>query len=260
MVILGNGATSAIQGGDGSTMRVHRWLRAEILSGAIAPGSVISQARVASELGISRSPLREALRLLQNEGLVTAQHNRRMAVAPLTAPDLEEIYVLRAHAEPFGARLTVPKLTDGEVEMILAANAATTAALRGSDPVSLRENHRRFHMLLCGHAGPRLLRHIEDMWDFAERYRHLLVGDGPHVRPLHALAVIEHDALASAAQARDGERCADLLTSHLARVGFTTVAIIDHGYDATRLRQAIELQLGGPPGREPKRGALAGLK
>jgi DNA-binding GntR family transcriptional regulator len=232
---------------DGSTMQVYRWLRSEILRGALPPGGFISQARVAAKLGISRSPLREALRLLQNEGLVTGEHNRRMTVAPLTSSDLEDIYVMRLLAEPFGVQVTVPNLTNDELDAILAANAATNAALQSSSPMTLHEPHRRFHMLLCAHAGPRLLPHIEDLWDFAERYRHLTVIDGPHSGALHALAAVEHDAIAAAARDRDGDRCSDLLATHLARVGLTIVAMIDPDHDARRLRKAIGRRLGAPP-------------
>src|SRR5688572_20431148 len=85
---------------EGTTMPVYRHLRRAILSGELAPSAVVSQVQLAAKYGISRAPVREALRLLQNEGLVLATHNRRMRIAPLTVEGLEELYALRLLVEP----------------------------------------------------------------------------------------------------------------------------------------------------------------
>src|SRR4051812_49482729 len=91
--------------------QVYRRVREAILEGEIAPGATMSQVALADDLGISRTPLREALRMLQTEGLVDAERNRRVRVAPLSPADLEELYVMRVALEAEAIRLAVPRLT-----------------------------------------------------------------------------------------------------------------------------------------------------
>jgi DNA-binding GntR family transcriptional regulator len=251
-------STDAASDAASSTMRVYRLLRDRILSGRLPAGGIVSQARIAAELGISRSPLREALRLLQNEGLVEGEHNRRMVVAAVTAPDLEDIYVMRLFAEPFAVRVTVPDLSDAEIDELAAANQAMRTAQANPGPAATDDPHKSFHMLLCSHSGLRLMRHIEDLWDLAERYRVLPVVDAPQARSLHMLAIVEHDAMTVAARSRDGDRCADLLAGQLARVGLTTVALLEPEYDPGQLRRAIESALGLPASHAPTMPRAAG--
>jgi GntR family transcriptional regulator, rspAB operon transcriptional repressor len=78
-----------------SVCRYHRHayeqLRSKILLGELAPGATFSQVQLASQLGISRTPLREAVRLLQTEGLLDSEPNRRVRVSPLTTEDFEDL-------------------------------------------------------------------------------------------------------------------------------------------------------------------------
>src|SRR3954463_12743260 len=90
--------------------QVYRRVREAILEGEIAPGSVMSQVALADELGVSRTPLREALRMLQSEGLVDAQTTRRVTVKPISATDVEELVVMRVALETEAMRLSVDRL------------------------------------------------------------------------------------------------------------------------------------------------------
>src|SRR3954464_15758833 len=90
--------------------QVYRRVRATILTGEISAGTAMSQVALADELGVSRTPLREALRMLQSEGLVDAQANRRVTVKPISATDLEELVVMRVALETEAVRLSVERL------------------------------------------------------------------------------------------------------------------------------------------------------
>ena len=98
-----------------NTEDVYERVRNAILDGQLAPGAVMSQVALAEELGISRTPLREALRMLQSEGLVEGEPNRRVRVAPMTASDLEELYVMRVTLEAEALRLSVPRMTSEDL-------------------------------------------------------------------------------------------------------------------------------------------------
>src|SRR3954453_21679610 len=86
--------------------------REAILRGEIPAGQATSQNTLARNLGAGRTPVREALRLLQREGLVLSEPNPRVRIAELSAPDAEELYVMRIALEAVAIRITVPTLTD----------------------------------------------------------------------------------------------------------------------------------------------------
>ncbi len=90
---------------------LYRSLRGDILTSALAPGAVVSQVKLARQLGVNRTPLREALRMLQQEGLVEAEHNRRVRIAALSDEDLVDIYSLRILQEAVSIRVSLPRLT-----------------------------------------------------------------------------------------------------------------------------------------------------
>lgn len=90
-------------------------LREEILGGRLAEGEPLSQVKLAEQWGVNRTPLREALRMLQREGLIDAQYNRRARVSRLSTPDLEELYAERIITETLGIRLTVRAMEDADI-------------------------------------------------------------------------------------------------------------------------------------------------
>ncbi len=154
-----------------SVSAVHGRLRAAILHGELVPGASVSQAHLEQRYGVGRTPLREALRLLQREGLVLAAPNRQMQVAPLSAGDFEEISVARLALETVAVRITVPSLTSSDVARLkgLLAQMAHFQAL--NDLPSWNAPHRAFHHLLVAGAGRRVSAEIGELADHAERYR-----------------------------------------------------------------------------------------
>ena len=106
-------AEPAIEAEDrGQFEPAYRRLRDEILSGHLAPGTRISQVQLARRYGMSRSPLREALRMLQREGLVEGALGKRSRVAPLNGRDLEQLYAMRIVIEAFAIQVTVATATE----------------------------------------------------------------------------------------------------------------------------------------------------
>src|SRR6187431_1020287 len=91
-----------------SVAEVHELLRLAILRGELAPGSNVSLVQLARDFNIGRTPLREALRLLQGEGLVIATPNRQVRIATLSASDFEGISIARLALETVAIRITVP--------------------------------------------------------------------------------------------------------------------------------------------------------
>jgi DNA-binding GntR family transcriptional regulator len=227
-----------------STRLTYLRVRRAILEGELAPGDSVSQVRLAATLAVSRTPLREALRLLENEGLVESEYNRRVRVRPVSAADLETLTALRLLAEPLGIRLSVPLLSAAELD---AATVALDELDRGAgDPAAVADAHRRFHLALVAKVDDRLRRHIEDLWDHAQRYRVLYTADGQD-RGRVARAARDHRLILEAARAGDAALCSRRDADHLARTAFAVVTEIDIRHDPRTLRETLRHVLDGLP-------------
>lgn len=200
----------------------HDLLRDDILTGALHPGAVLSQVQLAARLGISRTPLREALRRLIAEGLVTGDFNRRMRVSELDLSDFDQIYAMRFALEPIGIRATVPVLTDPERTELTRAVERMDTAVAAGDREAFRLAHRAFHLGLTSRTGPRMSTTLAELWDHSERYRlRYLHQDGPDGDGTTAarlrLSQTEHRAILQAALSGDVAACTAHLVDHLQR-------------------------------------------
>jgi DNA-binding GntR family transcriptional regulator len=127
-------------------------LRSMIMSGELLPGDRLPENSLTAQLGVSRSPLREAMAVLEQEGLIVQAPRRGAVVAPLTAHDIYEIYTLRAQLEELAVQLGVPVIDQSRLDRLRAAFADLEAAT-GDD----QNEHTRlafaFHLALVGLAG-----------------------------------------------------------------------------------------------------------
>jgi DNA-binding GntR family transcriptional regulator len=248
--------------GGASTRHAYDQLRQKILLGELAPGATFSQVQLASQLGVSRTPLREAVRLLQTEGLLDSEPKRRVRVAPITTEDFEDLYAMRIVLDSLAVRLTVPQLSDAELAAIRLGYLEATAAAAQGDAAGYREPHRQFHFGLFAHAGPRLERQVEDLWDHAERYRGLHAQVGGDVADLVRLGQRDHAAILEAAEARDAPAAGRRMAEHLARTALMTLVQIDHRHEPARVRAALEHVYADDPiaaearATSPARGAI----
>jgi DNA-binding GntR family transcriptional regulator len=226
--------------GGASTRHAYEQLRRMILLGELAPGATFSQVQLSNELGVSRTPLREAVRLLQTERLLDSEPKRRVRVAPLTAEDFEDLYAMRIVLDSLAVRLTVPRLSEPEIADVRLAYLETTATATAGDVAGYREAHRRFHLGLFQHAGPRLRERVQDLWDHAERYRRLHFEQAGEATHLVRLVQRDHAAILEAAQSADADLAARQMAEHLARTALMTLAHTDHRHDPARVRAALE--------------------
>jgi DNA-binding GntR family transcriptional regulator len=132
-------------------------LRRLILAGEYKPGERLVEERLTERLGISRPPLREAMRVLQQEGLVVTSPRRGAMVTPLTAQDVHEIYTLRFALDRLAVELGVPVRDPRDLEPLRAALAGIERAAGSGDLAGLLEENIRFHTALCGLAKHRRL-------------------------------------------------------------------------------------------------------
>jgi DNA-binding GntR family transcriptional regulator len=225
---------------------IHDELREAILRGDLHAGAVLSQIRIAEDFGVSRGPVREALRLLQREGLVEAELNRRVRIADFSVDDLEELYAMRIVNEALAVRATVPRLTAQEVQELHAC-LEEMDAVAGVDVHAWEEPHRRFHRGLITHAGQRLVRHVEQLSDHAERYRRVYIAGDPRA---WSVGAAEHRQIYEATERRDASGAAEATVQHLARTALTVLANIAPEHDPSLVRGAMQAGLATSP-RQP---------
>jgi DNA-binding GntR family transcriptional regulator len=157
-------------------------LRRRIVAGEIGPGDPIRPDRIAAELHVSRVPVREALRILEGEGIVEHRAHHGATLATLRDTDLREIYRIRQLLEGEAVTAALPRLTTGDLDAMRAADAEL-AATPAHDLAGLADANRRFHFaLLEPCAMPHLLRLITLLWNATDHYRAAYYRDEDHRR------------------------------------------------------------------------------
>ena len=186
-------------------------LRSDILTGVLAPGDQIVQESLAERYGVSRVPLREALKTLETEGQVVYHPHRGYFVAELSVADLLEVYRLRALLEAEAIRVAVPTLTDEDVQVLADLVVDIDAAGDGGDLIAMTAANRRFHFALFDAAAmPRLSRLLRQLWEATDAYRALYIQTPANRERVAG----EHAAMVAALRARDAEALVTLHDRH----------------------------------------------
>jgi DNA-binding GntR family transcriptional regulator len=187
-------------------------LRDEILEGVLAPGQAITEPVLAERLGVSRTPIREAVAQLESEGLMV-RRNRRLIVAELSAQEAADVYETRIPLESVAARRSAE--VDGtqcaaDLERILAMSRHDAEQ---GDWRAVDRNARAFHSTIYSYSGnPVLERTLRQLHDRSAHYR-LFRHPGADQRLAHSLD--EHVQLTVAIRVGDGELAGKLMTAHL---------------------------------------------
>lgn len=146
-------------------------LRRRILGGEIAPGAVIGQARLAAELGLSTTPLREALRRLGAEGLVRLGAHRDARVVELSVAEAQHLFEVRAAIDPLACELAAERRGDGDLHSIDRA-LLELEPLTGEPTSDALIAHRAFHRAIyLAAANPILVGVLDSIWDKGDLYR-----------------------------------------------------------------------------------------
>jgi len=220
-----------------SVERIHTDLRTAIMSGDYEPGAVLSQVELARRFGVSRTPLREAMRRLEAEGLIESLQNQRARVATIDAESLDVLFTEWILVEAMGVKVTVPALTEIDLNGILAATAALRIALENTDPSACNAARRLLHQRYVARAGERLRTTIADGFDSCERYRRIYAD-------LPRTLVEEYAAIAGACIARNADDAALRIARVEARLAGAVLAHVNSGYEAVAIRTAVQMLAG----------------
>lgn len=143
MSLPGGGTAARALTAAGATL-AYAELRGGIVEGRYAPGRRLIEQRLAEELGLSRTPVREALRMLEAEGLVVSERNRGAVVRPLSETEVVDLYGLRIRLESYAVEVATERATEAELGGLVAAADAFGATRRAVD-VDTVEGVRRLH-------------------------------------------------------------------------------------------------------------------
>ena len=232
------------------TQRAYDHLRLGILQGQFAEGSVISEASLARELGISRTPVGEAVRQLVGEGLMDQVPRFGTIVKAIGREELVELYEMREALEGFAAGRAAERISPeslrrlDEYTAVMARIARDAAAqeARDLDDATLRHflaADFAFHMHVLGSAGNRrLLKAVHDMRTISRIFRLRRTRHSPRIV---GSAAEHHRDILAALRGRDGERAGRLMSEHIRAGKVETLASLDREPRYAELGQDLEL-------------------
>jgi len=194
--------------------RIADSIRAEILDGTRPPGSRIRQEDLAERFGASRVPVREALRQLEFEGLVTVRANSGAWVSQLTLAQCEEVYRMRERVEPLLLEASAPRLTSADLDELDAL--ARRISEHGDDTDAFLRLDRAFHLASYGGARTwQLAPLIHKLWNITTPYRRAYVSTWSS--EARRIANEEHHLIVAALRDGDLEDAGRILEGHIRR-------------------------------------------
>ena len=189
-------------------------LRKAILTGKIKPGERLTEVKLGKLLGTSRTPIREAIRLLEQENLVTIIPGSGARVSRMTVKDLQEVMEVRSALEQLSAGLACERITESEKEQLHEAYNAFVRSTQSEDSIMIADADVRFHNLILKAAESEKLGKILDgLADNIYRYRYEFIRDDGHYEDL----VREHKELYEAVISGDREIAEKAARGHIAR-------------------------------------------
>jgi DNA-binding GntR family transcriptional regulator len=213
-------------------------IQAAILDGEYPPGTHLQQDDLCARFGVSRTPVREALRKLQAQNLVDLVPNKGAMVCVKTRDELLEVYALRAELEGFAAGLAARNITAESLAELAEAQDAISNAMSQLRPGRMRPEdeaafnmritvaNERFHGVIHRLArNGRLTRTLEELQSyFPKDYVWRAIGDSPEG---HVLSVEEHDQIRDALAAHKGRVARRAMSSHVQHAGTLLIAYLD---------------------------------
>jgi len=194
------------------TDRIFKQIENDILFGKYQPGDSLIETKLSRELNVSRTPIREALRQLEREGLVQSIPNKGVFVKGISVQDIEDIYTIRMIIEGLAARWAAEKITDEEINELKEVVDLEEFYTTKNEPSQLLKFDSRFHEIIFRASKSKPLMHILSMFHhYIQRARNISLST-----PERALKVLEeHKAILKALMERDAEKAEKLTNEHI---------------------------------------------
>jgi DNA-binding GntR family transcriptional regulator len=195
-----------------SSERVYQALKHRILAGMLEPGSRLVELQLATEFAVSRTPVREALKRLTAEGLITVDPVRGIVVSDVDARELEEIFVVREVLDGLAARLAAGRVSSTDLTKLHLLMDMMRDAVRSGQWEGMVQANIKFHDVLHQAAGNERLRHLtRNLLDFVRRFSNEAFAS--QERSAEVLA--EHEEIIKAMEARDPDLAEKVARRHV---------------------------------------------
>lgn len=192
----------------------HR-LKELIVTCELAPGEVIQQSAVAERIGVSTTPLREAMRRLSGEGLIVLAAHKNTRVAEVSADEARHLLEVRRALEPLAAQLAAQRRTDEDIALIRKNLQRLEPVYRSIEAL---EAHREFHRsIYAASKNPVLFDELERLWARSDRYRVIALDKKDISSERTEQIVLEHQQVVDAIVDGDGESARAVMQLHVGR-------------------------------------------
>lgn len=195
------------------SLRAYTYLENAILTGELKPRERLVEQELAARLGMSRTPIREALRRLEERGLVRILPHRGAVVADISPVEIENIYAVRCHVESLAARLAAERITPQTIEQVRDLESAQSSRSAGRNIRALMHANDAFHDTIYGATGnPCLLEVIQQLRRQVHPVRFSAWSQPDRIER----SLTEHREMVEVLRRRDGAGLAELTQRHLA--------------------------------------------
>jgi DNA-binding GntR family transcriptional regulator len=220
------------------SLELHGHLRRLIIDDRLPAGTILKQAELARDFGVSRGPLREAFRMLQEEGLIEVSVERAARVRRMSATELDQLYGVRIAVETLAIRISAGNLTGDEIAASRALINAMDAAAASNDVDAWMAAHREFHYVCIARADGPIQRVIRSFAERSERYLRLVPLGHPGS---FELARAQHEELWRALVEGTTQLAGELIARHLADGGRKILEAVDPMADDKAIREALTM-------------------
>ena len=191
---------------------VFRTLRRAILKGELKPGERLMEVQLANRLGVSRTPVREAIRKLELEGLVPMIPRRGAEVAEITEKNMRDVLEVRRALEELAVKIACEKMTDEEIELLRQASKKFRDTMYNDNLTAIAENDVEFHEIIYDATGnKRLIQILNNLREQMYRYRVEYLKD----YNCHGILADEHDEIVEALERRDQATACRAIVDHI---------------------------------------------
>jgi len=204
-----------IEGYELLSQKVYRALKTEIIKGSLKPGTKLSEGKIAEQMGVSRTPVREALKELAAEGFVKMNPNQAVAVSNASVKDVQEVLQIRGVLEGLAARLATKTINEEEIKELEKYQKRMEQYTNKDDVLAFSEMDAEFHELILNICGNnRLIQIRKNLSDQAHRYRIRSLSVPGRLK----YSLKEHQEIVEALKRKDAEQADRLSQKHIENV------------------------------------------
>ncbi len=202
---------------------VFHTLREAILRGDLKPGERLMELQLAEKLGVSRTPIREAIRMLEQEGLAVTMPRRGAEVARMTLKDMEDVLEIREALDELAVRIACARITDEQLKKLSEVKKQFESSTQTGDVKQIAEADVSFHDVIYEATGnPKLVTLLNNLREQVYRYRVEYIKNPKN----YPVLIKEHEAILQSLKDREVDRAVSAMQEHVSNQALAVKAVI----------------------------------